>query len=688
MQIYNNSTIQIVIEALPYYVIIIDEKGEITHLNKLAEKNFLNYNKDLIGVNIFDIFHYHNIKLLNDFVIFKDINPIKKTIDEGVGVKDFSIKYDKKDKSIIFNMNSQPLIDNGEIKGALLSFSDITEEYIKNDRISKEREQFISLSTELKAKCNIIEILRSREKEHLVYLKDVISNISEGLIVLDANDEFNFCNRAIYRILNVKDVDSIDLRILKDKFIFEDLYTKGFEPTDYFKYCIVNRKMVKNVIFRLIDKVNKRIKYIEYNSNPIMNKNREVLYTIITIKDVTEIKEHEFFIEEQSTFIKDLVNAVDIPMAVIDYPSLKIKLANKNFEVFTKYILKGEKNININHNYWKDLFSEVEDNTIIEALEYCGKIGKEYTCSPYAIKDFNGKDRFYKIKFMPYNLNGDCTSGIYIYASDITEEINHSIELENVTRLKDEFFTVISHELRTPLTIIYSSLQLAYNIYFEEITPNVDKTLSRISQNCGRLLKLVNNILDISKAEAGFLNLNPLNFDAVVITEHVVTSVNHYANCKDINLIFDTSDEEYTVTMDKEKYEKILLNLISNAMKFTPEGNTILVELNFINGDMYLTVRDEGIGIPEDKIGFIFDRFAQVNSSLSRRAEGTGIGLSLVKKLVELMGGSIEVKSRVNIGSEFTIMFPKNIIEIRGENSYTIIDEYMSDKINIEFSDV
>ena len=413
-----------------------------------------------------------------------------------------------------------------------------------------------------------------------------------------------------------------------------------------------------------------------------------VLYTIITVKDITEIKKHEMFIEDQTNFIKDLVDNVDIPMAVLNYPSLKIRVANKNFEDFIKYVLNDKKEVTILNSYWNDIFQNVEDDSIEKALEFCGKIGKEYTCSPYCIKDCYDKDRFYKIKFLPYKFADGDIKGICIYASDITEEINHSMELENVTKLKDEFFTVISHELRTPLSIIYSSLQLAYNIYPKEIGPNIDKTLSRIEQNCARLLKLVNNILDISKAEAGFIVLDELNFDIVALTEYIVTSINHYAKSKNIDLIFDTSKEEQMVTMDKEKYEKILLNLLSNAIKFTPEGNKIIVELSFVNGNVYLKVRDTGIGIPEDKINFIFDRFSQVNSSLSRRAEGTGIGLSLVKKLVEIMGGTIKVKSKVDKGSEFTIMFPKNIIEIKEEKRYTIIGENIEDKISTEFSDI
>ncbi len=214
-----------------------------------------------------------------------------------------------------------------------------------------------------------------------------------------------------------------------------------------------------------------------------------------------------------------------------------------------------------------------------------------------------------------------------------------------MNKLKDEFFTIISHELRTPLTIIYSSLQLAYDIYPEDINLNIDKILKRINQNTARLLKLINNILDISKAEAGFLTLNNEYFDIVLETENIVNSITNYANSKNINLIFDTTKEEEEVWIDKDKYERILLNLLSNAVKFTPENKSIYVTLKIYKNNFKLIVKDEGRGIPKEKIDCIFNRFAQVNSSLSRSAEGTGIGLSLVKKIVDLMDGEIKVYS-------------------------------------------
>ncbi|SUY47524.1 sensory box histidine kinase [Clostridium putrefaciens] len=688
MDIYNANIVQSIIEALPCCVLIVDIKGNITNYNKLAKGLYLRYFNEGENNNVVKIFNHPSITIITYHNDFKENNASNRNILEGFEFKNLIIRQEFKGEVSIFSINSMLLMNEDVVKGSLISFSSITNEYIENQRIIKERESFIGLSTELKAKCNIIEILRGREKKHLIYLKDVINNISEGIMVLDKNSKFDFCNKAVHHIFDIKDEKDFDFNEMVKRFLCEHLTIEDFQFENYIKDALKDGKYIKNLIMKITDRKSNIVKYIEFSSEAIRDENKAVLYTIITVKDITEIKKHEMFIEDQTNFIKDLVENVDIPMAVLNYPSLKVRVANKNFEVFTRYILNDKKEVPIVNNYWNHIFQNVEEDSIAKALEFCGRIGKEYTCSPYCIKDCYDKDRFYKIKFIPYKFADGDIKGICIYASDITEEINHSMELENVTKLKDEFFTVISHELRTPLSIIYSSLQLAYNVYPKEIGPNIDKTLSRIEQNCSRLLKLVNNILDISKAEAGFILLDELNFDIVVLTEYIVTSINHYARSKNIELIFDTSKEEQMVTMDKEKYEKILLNLLSNAIKFTPEGNKIIVELVFISGDMYLRVRDTGIGIPEDKIDFIFDRFSQVNSSLSRRAEGTGIGLSLVKRLVEIMGGTIKVKSKVDEGSEFTIMFPKNIIEIKEEKRYTVIGENIEDKISTEFSDI
>jgi signal transduction histidine kinase len=564
-----------------------------------------------------------------------------------------------------------------------------SEEIKKDLKLKEEREQFLSISTELKTKCEIIEILRNREKEHLMHLKDVINNISEGLIVFDSKGNFSFCNKAVYSILDVTSSDFLRYHDIYKKYKIECMDFPGMELKELYLTNLENNQPIKGLVLYIEHNVTRETKYVEFNSNPIINQRKELLYTIITIKDVTEVKGHELHAEEQANFIKDVIDTMDVPMAVVDYPEMSIKLANKNFDYMAESF-SGEKLDShglINKNA-SELFKNKAESGLYKALQLCGALNRQYTFSPYELTDENNNKRFYKLKFKPFKGKLGNTNRVYIHALDITEEISHSLELEKITNLKDEFFTIISHELRTPLTIIYSSLQLAYDIYGKEIGPNIDKTLGRIHQNCSRLLKLINNILDISKAEAGFLTLSTANFDIVQVTEAVVNSVNFYAKSKGIDLIFDTNIEEAEVSMDKDKYEKILLNLLSNAVKFTPEGKQILITLEIDEEHITLSVKDEGVGIPEDKLESIFDRFAQVNSSLSRRAEGTGIGLSLVKRLVELMDGTIAVESEIETGSEFIIKFNNVCLEGIEEENYSMFDANMNDKINIEFSDV
>lgn len=556
-------------------------------------------------------------------------------------------------------------------------------------KLKEEREQFLNISTELKTKCEIIEILRNREKEHLMHLKDVINNISEGLIVFDNNENFSFCNKAVYSMLDVTSSDFVQKVSLYDKYKIKCVDHPGMELKELGLKKFKSRIPVKNLVLLMEHNLTGEMKYIEYSSNPILNHKKELLYTIITIKDITEVKRHELHAEEQARFIKDVVDTMDVPVAVVDYPEMNIKLTNKKFDSMAESF-SGEKSngVELVNKNASELFRSKADSGLYKALQLCGALNKEYTFSPYELNDENNDKRFYKLKFKPFRGKLGSINRVYIHALDITEEINHSLELEKITNLKDEFFTVISHELRTPLTIIYSSLQLAYDIYGREITPNIDRTLGRINQNCSRLLKLINNILDISKAEAGFLTLNITNFDIVCVTETVVNSVNFYAKSKGIDLIFDTNVEEAGISLDKDKYEKILLNLLSNAVKFTPEGKQILINLTIEEEYVELSVKDEGMGIPEDKLESIFDRFAQVNSSLSRRAEGTGIGLSLVKKLAELMDGTVRVNSEMEKGSEFIIRFNNVYLEGTQEENYSMVDANMNDKINIEFSDV
>lgn len=269
-----------------------------------------------------------------------------------------------------------------------------------------------------------------------------------------------------------------------------------------------------------------------------------------------------------------------------------------------------------------------------------------------------------------------------------------TIELD---RLRSEFFANLSHEFRTPLNIILSANKMIQNLmdnypvemdYMEE-HQKVRKYLNSSKQNCYRLLRLINNIIDITKMDAGFFHSNLKCWNIVSVVEEITQSIADYARNKGIYIIFDTDVEEKNTICDADAIERIILNLLSNAIKFTGEGGNINVALKDMNEYIEISVEDSGIGIPEEQLPLIFNRFKQVDKSLARRHEGSGIGLSLVKSLVEMHGGTIDVFSKIGEGTRFIVKLPTK--------TYCYIDEVAAakelydskvEKVNNEFSDI
>ena len=267
------------------------------------------------------------------------------------------------------------------------------------------------------------------------------------------------------------------------------------------------------------------------------------------------------------------------------------------------------------------------------------------------------------------------------------KKLEETIQLESI---RNEFLGNISHEFKTPLNIILGIVQLIdKNIELDNITKeNLIRHVDIMKQNSYRLLRLVNNLIDISRIDIGYYNLQPSNYNIVKVIEDITLSIAEYVKHKKINLIFNTDVEEITLACDPDKIERVMLNLLSNAIKYTDDNGDIYVSLNKVNEDVVVSVKDSGVGIPNDKLELIFDRFGQANDILSRRCEGSGIGLSIVKSIVEMHGGKIEVFSEIGKGSEFVFNIPIKILE--EENVILTCDnkDYHVEKCNIEFSDI
>lgn len=301
---------------------------------------------------------------------------------------------------------------------------------------------------------------------------------------------------------------------------------------------------------------------------------------------------------------------------------------------------------------------------------------------------------YVEVAAAPFSQDGNV---IMILVRDINEikkaEQNKKLldEAIEYDKLRTDFFANISHELRTPLNVIYGALQLLELYYKNQIIIDKNNVLTKnikmMRQNCLRLLRLVTNLIDITKIDSGFYNISPKNMNIVSVVEDITMSVVQYAKSKAISLLFDTEIEEKIMAIDPDKIERIMLNLLSNSVKFTDPKGSIWVNVYDRKDKILICVKDNGTGIPEDKLSTIFDRFVQVDKSLNRNNEGSGIGLSLVKSLVEMHGGNITAKSKLNVGSEFTIELPVRLCDSE-ENVGNGIAESKSEVTDIEFSDI
>lgn len=675
------------LEDIPYSICVTDKVGNVEYLNKKAYESI-----SKLGVqNLKNLFYFTEIYNLynNDGspLTVKEF-PLYKTLKHGNSVGEEILLSKMNYANRYIKITIVPIRREDSLIGTLCIWCDVTENYGNMLKQKKEREKFLDLSTELKTKCYIIEILRKREKEHLMHLKDVINNISEGILVIDNNDKITLCNNAVCNILKLKQIELLDYNNIERKYtiIIDNEHDKSFK--ELLHEYNTNNLCVKNLVLQLKDNKSNEIKYLEYSSSPIKKSNSELLYTIITLKDITDKKLNEIYVEEQAEFIKNVLNTVDVPIAVLDYPGFTGRLLNKKFEQILSSLFNeqySEDDI-IGKNILR-VFSQYSSEDFIKKLLQAVQTRREYILPAFSVKVGNEKEKYYKMRITPYKTK-EKNMRIYVHGVDVTEEVNHNLQLEKINKMKDEFFTIISHELRTPLTIIYSSLQLAYNVYGNEITDNIDKSFNRIKQNCSRLLKLTNNIMDISKAEEKMLFINNKEFDVVMESERIVNLVNLYGIKKGLNIIFDTNEEECKVVIDKEKYERVLLNLLSNAIKYTPENKHIYVYIDVKEESFSLTIKDEGVGIPESKIDSIFDRCSQIDSTLSRGAEGVGLGLTVVKKFVEAMQGNIYVKSKEAQGSEFIVVFDRYSKIPNSISSWATVSENFGDIVNIEMSDI
>lgn len=404
-------------------------------------------------------------------------------------------------------------------------------------------------------------------------------------------------------------------------------------------------------------------------------------------------------LNDSENLFSTIINATPDIICCINYEGELLE-ANKSSLELLNVPNKTYKNKNL-YNIKDDIFSlEKEWKDFKEHNEKAWRFRTVYRSEEKIHIKGNDKKKVYDVLRIPL-FNSDATPKMMILLGrDITShklnEKNEKIirELRYYNKIKTDFFSNISHELRTPLNVIYAALQVI-DVNSSKDLQSQNKKLKKytkiMKQNCFRLLRIINNLIDITKIDAGHFSMNIKNYDVINIVEDIVLSIADYVESKGISIIFDTEVEEKEMAFDADAMERIVLNLLSNAVKFTPKGGKIEVNIYDRGEYIVISVKDTGVGIPVEKQKAIFERFIQVDKSFSRRREGSGIGLSLIKELIEMQGGEIRLKSEKGKGSEFIVKMPIKVLPKSKEDIYDESNCFNDDKvkrIQIEFSDI
>ena len=491
---------------------------------------------------------------------------------------------------------------------------------------------------------------------------------NEEKAILDGKSYRGFKN--ICKMVTKTDIEEIDLKIEEDNI----------------EYLCTYPMIVNNELIGILSMTYSKEKAPKYNQDSLFEEIADKLAMLV--KNYRLSQELKLENKKRKEYEKELRNYLDVSVDLKSITNIDgyIIKANSSWENILGW---NEEELKAMH--YSD-FIHPDDISILEKLYNSNYITEEinHIITRCLCKDNNYKWIELSIKYIKEK-NAFISTGIDITKrKEIEEEkqkLEEAIQLESI---RNEFFGNISHEFKTPLNIILGIVQLIdKNIDSDNITKeNLLRHVNIMRQNSYRLLRLVNNLIDISRIDIGYYNLQSSNYNIVKVIEDITLSIAEYIKHKKINLLFNTDFKEIMLACDVDKIERVMLNLLSNAIKYTDDGGNIQVSLNKVNNDVIISVKDSGVGIPKDKLELIFDRFGQVNSILSRRCEGSGIGLSIVKSIVQMHGGKIEVFSEVGKGTEFVFNIPIKILE--EENVILTCDnkDYHIEKCNIEFSDI
>lgn len=443
----------------------------------------------------------------------------------------------------------------------------------------------------------------------------------------------------------------------------------------YTAYFVIYEGIVKFMFFKDHNEVKIKLENAQKeqkNLNHILNSRN---------KSLTEYKN---LIEKSEKKYGELIESIKDGMVIFYFE----KLYYINREAIKLLGLKSEKEA-LGKNIYFVLQKLSKDRTLAIKLNDALTKKDEKDSRIFKVKNFKKDNREYDITLLKVD---DLSKLIYI--KDVTEinmNMKTKMEYEEYLKeeiLKNEFYSNISHELRTPINLIFSALQLnEYYLNNNNILATKKNNMA-IKQNCLRLIRTINNFIDANKISEGYLNLNIKGYNIVSVVENITLACVSWTDKIHNTLIFDAEEEEIPVRCDKDAIERIMLNLLSNSVKYGKENEEILVFVDTKEDEVFIHVRNKGYMIDKEILPYIFDRFTKLNKSLNREKEGSGLGLFLCKELLKLQGGTIKVECNEEVGTEFIITLPRAYHDEVLEEEEAFDIDLMSEKVETEFSDI
>lgn len=496
-------------------------------------------------------------------------------------------------------------------------------------------------------------LIQNKLEESENMYKNLMDVLNEGVIIHD--------NKNI-KYINDKGLEILDINIGKKEIFIEDIkniVSKKFREKFLSNIQLVISRKEEKVINK-IELINGRI--VELVTTNIKLNDEDLLISIVI--DITELENTIMNIEQSEKTYKLLLQTLPEGIVIVN-PTTK------------KHIYRNEASIRMLKTIGLEKLNE-SIKTYLKEENY-GNFRR------FTIDKLNNVD--ISLAIVKREEEGslivvfrmlDCE----FKSIQLEKELNR---IKEKNKFKTEFLSNVAYDIKKPINKIFETNNNLIENKGKYNSENINNHTRLVKQNCYRLIRLLNNIEYVSRIDNGTCTLELRKCDIVKLLENIVKISKTYTDKKGIDISFKSEVNKKILSLDIDKVEKIILNILSNAIKFTDTGGRIDINLYMENEQVCISIKDTGIGIPKDKTEVIFENFEQLDTTLSRGCEGTGMGLSVVKKLANLNNIKINVESELNKGSEFIITLPNNIVS----KNIKLQDKFAQDeKIDIEFSDI